>query len=81
MQSDPQLIPVGVLFTVPEPVPALTTVKLKRSTVAALKVAVTDLASVMETTHEPEPVQAPDHPAKVDPLAAFAVNVTEVPDL
>ena len=81
MQSDPQLIPVGVLFTVPEPVPALATVMVKRPAGAELKVAVTDRAAVMETTHEPEPVHAPDHPAKVDPASGVAVNVTEEPDL
>ena len=48
---------------------------------AALKVAVTDRAAVIDTTHEPEPVHAPDHPAKVDPAVALGVNVTEVPDL
>jgi hypothetical protein len=31
------------------------------------------------TTQEPVPVHAPLHPAKVDPAAAVAVRVTEVP--
>jgi hypothetical protein len=45
-----------------------------------VKVAVTDRAWVIDTTHEPEPVHAPDQPAKIEPRAARAVNVTEVPE-
>src|SRR5262252_506471 len=44
-----------------------------------LKVAVTDCAAVIETVQVPVPVQAPLQPAKVEPLAAAAVRVTEVP--
>jgi hypothetical protein len=44
-----------------------------------LKVAVTDRAAVIDTVHVAVPVQAPLQPAKVEPLAAEAVSVTDVP--
>src|SRR5215468_2375766 len=44
-----------------------------------LKVAVTDCAADSETVQVPVPVQAPLQPEKVEPLAAVAVRVTEVP--
>src|SRR5262252_3311058 len=44
-----------------------------------LKVAVTDWAADSETVQVPVPVQAPLQPPKVEPLAAAAVRVTEVP--
>ena len=34
---------------------------------------------VIDTTHDPEPVQAPLHPAKLHPLAGVALKVTDVP--
>jgi hypothetical protein len=47
-----------------------------------LKLAVTDLLAVMETTQVPVPEQpSPDQPVKVEPLAAAAVRVTDVPEL
>ena len=79
VQSDPQLTPVGVLRTEPEPVPFRATVNVNDPP-PVLKVAVTDRATVIETTHAPEPVQAPDQAANVDPAAGTAVNVTDVPD-
>ena len=43
-------------------------------------VAVTDCAAVMLTMHVVEdPVQAPDHPVKLDPAAGAAVRVADVP--
>ena len=78
-QSEPQLIPTGELVTIPAPVPALVTVRVKGPPPLVLKVAVTDRAWVIDTTHEPEPVQAPDHAEKVEPTAGEAVNVTDVP--
>jgi hypothetical protein len=48
---------------------------------AELKVAITDRASVIDTTQAPEPVQAPDHPENVEPIPALAVKVTNVPDV
>lgn len=44
-----------------------------------LKVAVTLRATVIDSTHPPVPVHAPLHPPNVEPLAAAAVSVTEVP--
>jgi hypothetical protein len=35
----------------------------------------------MDTVHEPVPEHAPDQPAKVDPDAGEAVNVTVVPEM
>jgi hypothetical protein len=75
------LIPTGELVTVPEPVPALATVKVKVEVPAELKVAVTDRVWVIDTTQAPEPVHAPDHPENVEPIPALAVNVTDVPDV
>jgi len=72
------LMPDGELVTVPAPVPDLATV---RANVCMLKVAVTDLAELMLTTQLPVPVHAPLQPAKVEPEAAVAVSVTEVPAL
>jgi hypothetical protein len=77
-QVMPQLIPAGLLSTVPVPVPAFVTERLK---VCKLKVAVTDLAASMVTAHVPVPVQAPLQPAKLELAEGVAVNVTEAPAL
>jgi hypothetical protein len=61
-------------------VPDLATVKVKVEPPVVVKVAVTDRAWVIDTTHEPVPIHAPDHPAKVDPRATLAVKVTEAPE-
>jgi hypothetical protein len=74
-----QLIPAGLLVTVPEPVPAVCTVSVTEGAMVLLKVAVTAVAAFTVTTHVPVPEHAPDHPANVDPVPAAAVSVTVVP--
>src|SRR5215831_846912 len=50
--------------------------------VAGVKVAVTDVAPITVTTHDPVPVQPPPlQPVKVDPAAGAAVRVTMVPEV
>ena len=73
----PQLMPVGDDVTVPVPVPAFVTAREK--VVAPLNVAVTARAAVIDVVQVPVPVHAPLQPANVEPLAATAVSVTEVP--
>jgi hypothetical protein len=72
LQSAPQSIPVAV--TVPLPLPALLTTSVKE---LRLKVAAHVMFPVSVTVPllQPLPVQ----PANVDPLAAVAVSVTELP--
>jgi hypothetical protein len=77
-QVAPQLIPAGLLVTVPVPVPVLA---IERVNVCKLNVAVTDLAASMVTVHVPVPEQAPLHPTKMESAAGVAVNVSEVPAL
>ena len=45
-----------------------------------MNVAVTDFAADIVTEQVDVPEHAPLHPAKVDPVPAVAVSVTEVPD-
>ncbi len=71
-------MPDGEEVTVPLPAPAFVTVKAY-VVMVLLKVAVTLRAAVIDTAQVPVPVQAPLQPAKVEPLAAAAVSVTEVP--
>jgi hypothetical protein len=68
-----QLMPEGLLDTEPVPVPASVTVSGK---VAVLNVAVTAWPPFIVTVQVPVPLQAPPQPAKVEPEAAVAVNVT-----
>jgi hypothetical protein len=75
-QTVPQLIPAGLDPTVPEPAPDVRTVSVSGS---RENVATADLAWVMPTVHTPVPEHAPDQPAKPEPVAAVAVNVTVVP--
>ena len=78
-QVSGQIIPAGVLFTVPLPVPASVTVNVKLLTLA-VKFAVTAVDAVNVTTHVPVPSHGPaPQPANVDPLVGAAVNVTAVP--
>jgi len=76
-QVVPQLTPAGDEVTVPVPVPALVTLNAKVA--ALLNVAVTARAALIVTVQVDVPVHAPLQPAKLEPLAGPAVNVTDVP--
>ncbi len=77
-QVGPQLIPAGLLVTVPLPLPALVTVRV--NPIVKVKVAVTDLLASMRTVQVVAvPLQAPLQPVKVEPAAGVAVRVTVVP--
>ena len=73
----PQRIPAGLLVTLPVPVPATTTVTV--FAVEGANVAATEVLSLRVRLQDPVPLQAPDQPAKVEPAAGAAVNVTAVP--
>jgi len=45
----------------------------------AAKVADTDWLSIIVTTQDPVPEQAPDHPENVEPVAGVSMSVTGVP--
>ena len=76
-QVAPQVMPAGELVTVPLPVPAGVTVRVK---LCRVKVAVTVVAAETVTTLDPAPEQPPPaQPVKVEPAAGVAVNVTAVP--
>src|SRR5207244_2717488 len=76
-QVAPQVMPAGELVTVPLPVPAGVTVRVK---VWSVKVAVTVVAAETVTTHDPVPEQPPPlQPPKVEPAAGAAVSATAVP--
>src|SRR5213592_1808343 len=76
-QVAPQVMPAGLLVTVPAPVPALETVSVK---VCRVKVAVTMVAALRVTVQAPGPEQPPPlQPLKVEPAAGAAVSVTAVP--
>src|SRR5439155_25510776 len=69
--------PSGELVTVPLPVPAGVTVRVK---VWRVKVAVTVVAAETVTVQGPVPAQPPPvQPVKVEPAAGAAVRVTVVP--
>jgi len=75
-QVGPQLMPAGLLVTVPAPAPALETVSMR----AGVKVAVTVVAAESVTVQAPVPEQPPPvQPLKVEPPAGAAVSVTAVP--
>src|SRR5947209_1114672 len=78
LQVAPQLIPAGLLVTVPLPVPAFVTESWKVTGVV-VKVAVTACAEFIVTTQLPLPLHAPVHPVKVEPVVAVGVSVTCVP--
>jgi hypothetical protein len=72
----PQLIPVGVLDTVPVPVPAGVTATVNNGA----KFAVMDVSAPIVTVQVPVPVHAePLQPVNAKPAAGVAVNVTLVP--
>ena len=82
---EPQLIPAGVLVTVPFPEPlsdlVTETVKLVPPPPEELKVAVTVVLLVSLIVAVPVPeVPPPLQPAKTEPAAGVAVRVTVVPE-
>ena len=78
-QVAPQLMPAGVLVTVPEPVPDLVTVSAKLF-VDCAKLATTVVAAVMVRVQVPVPSHGPaPQPVKVEPVAGVAVSVIAVP--
>ncbi len=82
MQSSPQLIPAGLLVTVPSEraLPSLTTVNERVGVGCCENVAVTLLFASMVTLHVvPLTVLQPDQLAKLQPCAGVAVSVTAVP--
>src|SRR5207249_3291538 len=76
-QVAPQLMPAGALVTVPLPVPAGVTVRVK---LCRVKVAVTVVAAERVTVQAPVREQRPPRQLlKVEPAAGVAVRVTAVP--
>ena len=65
-QSLLQLMPAGLLVTVPLPVPNSATVKVDCG-INRLNTAVTNWSESIGTMQVPVPEQAPLHPSKVDP--------------
>jgi len=76
LQAPGQEAPAGEEVTVPEPVPAITTLSVPGP---GRKVAMTAASAPSVTLHRPEPAQAPDQPEKSEPGPASAVSVTAVP--
>src|SRR2546425_12088513 len=75
-QVAPQVMPAGLLVTVPAPVPALETVSVK----VDVKVAVTVVAAETVTTHDPVPEHPPPlQPPKVEPAAGAGPSATAGP--
>lgn len=75
----PQLMPVGLEVTVPEPVPIVVIVSWFVFTTNGLNVAVTALALLIGTTQiAPLPAHAPPQPLKLDPRFGKAESLTEV---
>src|SRR2546426_3524880 len=72
----PQLMPAGLLVTVPLPLPADVTLRVY----SGVKLALTACAALIVTMQVPVPLHpAPLQPANTDPLAGAAVKVTCVP--
>ena len=73
----PHVMPAGALVTVPLPAPAFVTVSAKDD---CMKVAVTEVAALIVTVQVPVPEHPPPlQPVNVEPAAAAAVSVTDVP--
>jgi hypothetical protein len=80
LQPALQLMPPGELVTVPVPVPAFVNVRTAVVGATMLNVAVTVTLLTTVTVHGAVPLQPPPlQPAKVEPAAGAAVNVTVVP--
>src|SRR5207244_10648390 len=76
-QLVPQVLPAGLLATVPLPVPAETTVRAK---ICRSKVAVTVVSAVRVTVQLAVPAQPPPcQPVKTEPGAGVGVSVTRLP--
>ena len=75
LQVCPQLMPEGVLATLPLPVPLKPTVRVGE----VLKLAVTEVVCVSVKVQTPVPLHPPDHPEKKKFAAGEAVSVTLVP--
>ena len=76
LQIGSQLMPAGLLETLPDPVPALVIVKANVFAGAVLKIAVTDCAAFIATAQGPAALlHAPLQPAKTLPLAGAAISV------
>ena len=73
----PQVMPAGLLVTVPAPAPDLLNVNMK---VGIANVAVTVVPAFRVTVQVPLPEQPPPlQPVKVEPASGVAVRVTAVP--
>jgi hypothetical protein len=73
----PQVMPAGLLVTVPDPVPIFMT---ERAYVGInVNVALTDFELSMMTGHVPVPLHGLPHPVNVDPLFGVALIVMVVP--
>jgi hypothetical protein len=79
LQACPQLMPEGLLVTVPVPVPLSCTVSCTGGMVDVLKAAETLVPAETSTVQLPVPLHAPVQPANVEPELAAAVSVTDVP--
>jgi hypothetical protein len=74
-QSLGQLIPTGLELTVPDPFPAVATVKTGFFAIVAL----TACDPFIVTEHVPIPVQAPDQPLNSESGTGVTASVTTVP--
>jgi len=77
LQVAPQLMPAGMLVTVP--LPLSLTARVNEGEVFCVKVARTLSAAFIVTLQAPLPPHAPLHPLKFQPNAGVAVRVTGVP--